>query len=147
MKNLALVFALVLFAAPAWAQPVTVTVTDTVEWDNVNAASYEAQLQDGVGTVLTITLDPATNDPDGDKIVEIASDPDGVSQVSLALWLTGRALGSYTIFVRSIDANGNGGSWIPLALTYAGPPDVAPRVAGGLALALAAAYIFRRRRA
>lgn len=124
---LAAFFAALLFVSPASAQ-VSVTIDDSIEWDNVvGAASYEVLMTDTLGAAIAPS-NPAADDPDGDNDVEVPSDPDGVSQVALNKWLAGRALGTYKIRVRSVDSNGNAGLWsADLVITYDAPGPPTPR--------------------
>lgn len=102
-----------------------VTVDDVIEWDNVSASTYRAQLQYGNGTVVA----PTNPSPAEADWVDVPSDPDGVSQIGLIEWLVGKSLGTYNFFVKAIDSNGNAGAPSgALALTYVAPDPPVPRV-------------------
>ena len=120
-------FALLLFASPAFAQPVSVSVDDIIEWDNIAVASYQVQVENDITGLPVIPFDPPTNDPDGDKIVDVPKAGGLTSEVSLAIFLTGQNTGSYTFQVRSVDSNGNVGAWASLAISYDPPPPPLPR--------------------
>lgn len=101
-----------------------VSVNSIIEWDNVPAASYQAQVQHGNGTIIA-PQNPGT-DPDW---VDVPVDPDGTSEVSLTEWLTSQPLGTYNFFVRSVDSNGNEGpASAAFPLNYVAPEPPVPRV-------------------
>lgn len=119
-------FALFLMSTPAFSQ-VVVTVDDVIEWDNVvGAAEYEIQVVDGGGIPVAINS-AATNDPDSDGWAEVSNDPDGVSEISLTVFLIGQPTGVYTFRIRSVDANGNAGTHDQINIQYAPPGPPAPR--------------------
>lgn len=104
---------------------IAVTLDSSLKWTNVpGAVSYQAQFHTaGQSPTLSVTLDPATNDPDANDIVDIPEDASGETSVSLDLWLTGRSTGSYEFEARSVDSNGQAGAWSPrVQVSYGAPP-------------------------
>lgn len=122
MRHFALAFAFVFLSAVATAQT-TVTLSSTINLGAVaGAAKYQVQMQTDIGNQLAVS-DPATNDPDGDKIVDVTPAANGTGAVGIAVWLAGKGAGNYLIFARSVDANGIAGPWsAAVAVTYGGPP-------------------------
>ena len=124
-----------------------VTLDTTIELGSVSGADrFQVQLQTDLG-VLVATSDPATSDPNGDKIVDVPLAGNGTGSIGLDVWLTGKGPGNYLVFARSVDANNIAGPWSAgEAITYGGPP-APPVTFGAMAFAaLVGAYVLRRKR-
>lgn len=100
-----------------------VTLGSTINLAAVpGAAKYQVQMQTDLGTIIP-TSDPATNDPDGDKIVDITPAANGSGSIGIDVWLAGKTAGNYQVFARSVDSNNIAGQWsAALAVVYGGPP-------------------------
>lgn len=151
MRRILPTLAFVLLGTTLEAQTPTTGVNGIVNASNIpDADHYEAFVRTGTGPTnpLVPLSDPATHDPNGDDITEIAKAAGATTQIPLNLWLVGQANGTYTIYVRSVDVNGNAGGTSSLAFQYVAPdppPLALAFIVVPLALLGAGGWALRRR--